>query len=96
MGTKERIEILNKKDTVINQLLERISNLEFEVERLNNIINKYVEDMENYLESNPPVDMQDYTHTVSDIEFLEKNIEGLKFITTIRTKLQELKGSDKE
>ena len=34
MGTKERIEILNKSDSVINELLEKVSNLEFEVEKL--------------------------------------------------------------
>ena len=33
MGTKERVEILNNKDTAINELLKRISELEFEVER---------------------------------------------------------------
>ena len=69
-----------------------ITDMQEEIERLNNIINKYVEDMEDYLESNPPVDMQDYTYRVSDIEFLEKDIEELKFITTIRDKLQKLKG----
>ena len=44
MGTKERLEILvgtqskGKTQELINDLLTRISNLEFEVERLNNII----------------------------------------------------------
>lgn len=40
MGTKERVEILNKSNCVTNELLKRISNLEYEVERLNNIINE--------------------------------------------------------
>lgn len=38
----------DNKDKVINDLLKRISNLEFDVERLNNIINKakmYCEDV---------------------------------------------------
>lgn len=38
MGTKERIEMLNNGNNVINDLLKRISNLEFEVERYENIL----------------------------------------------------------
>ena len=38
MGTKERIEILNSKDNVINGLLKRVSDLEFEVEKYENIL----------------------------------------------------------
>ena len=38
MGTKERIEILNNGNNVINELLKRISNLEYEVERYDNIL----------------------------------------------------------
>ena len=87
--------IEQKMDTICKENEE----LKQQVDRLNNIINKYVEDMENYLESDPPVDMQDYTHTVSDVEFLEKDIKELKFITTIKeklNKLKELKEGDKE
>ena len=44
MGTKERVEILNKKDTVINQLLKRIGELELENERLVELCSKYEEE----------------------------------------------------
>jgi hypothetical protein len=99
MGTLQENQSLNaeyERNKKEREMPREIERLEDENERLHNIINKYVEDMENYLESNPPVDMQDYTHRVSDIEYLEKGIEELKFITTIREKLKELKGSDKE
>ena len=38
MGTKERIEILNNGNNVINELLKKISNLEYEVERYEKIL----------------------------------------------------------
>ena len=85
-------EYFKKLDERIEKVNNYVQDQKQEIERLNNIINKYVEDMEDYLESNPPVDMQDYTYRVSDIEFLEKDIEELKFIATIRDKLQKLKG----
>ena len=43
MGTKERLEILQNSDNVINNLLKRISNLEYEVERLEKNRDKAIE-----------------------------------------------------
>lgn len=48
MGTKERVEIINTNDSVINKLLKRISNLEFEVEERDRRIDKAIEYIETY------------------------------------------------
>ena len=76
-----------------------IDNVLQEIERLNNIINEYIEDMENYLESDPLVYIYDTDIYVTDIKQLEKNIQNLKFIRTLKeklNKLQELKEVNKE
>lgn len=67
MGTKERVEILNKSNCVTNELLKRISNLEYEVERLNNIISKYDDFIREYLE------FDGYS-----VEWIERKIKELK------------------
>ena len=86
------------EDLIISELIWLCENEEEkdkEIERLNNIITEYVKDMENYLESNPIVDIQDYTHRVDDIYYMEKDTEGMYFITTIKSKLKELKENSK-
>lgn len=61
-----------EKDKVINDLLGRIANLEREVERLNNIINKAIELLtdENYLDK-----LDCYTYPKEVIEILDKEKE---------------------
>lgn len=86
MGTKERVEIINTNDSVINKLLKRISNLEFEVEERDRRIDKAIEYIEN--------------HSITNIEWWiagEQKIE-CKFMkdTNPQDLLDILKGSDKE
>ena len=72
---------MKNKDKVINILLKRISDLEFEIERLNNIINE----LEKYI--NYKIE-QCYNEGSTVGEFNK--------ICDIDEKLKELKGSDKE
>lgn len=78
------------KNKVIKDLLKRISDLEFEVERLENGINK----LEIFIER----EIELYT-----VELTEKNKNKLGYTAPIRAVykeiynvLQKLKGSDKE
>jgi mannitol/fructose-specific phosphotransferase system IIA component (Ntr-type) len=59
---------MNNSKKVINELLTRIANLEREVERLNNIINKAIELLtdENYLDK-----LDCYTYPKEVIEILK-------------------------
>ena len=69
-----------EKDKVINDLLSRIATLEYEVERLNNIING----------------MEKFFQYAYDNEVRPLNDRKVSVWTICLDKLQELKGSDKE
>lgn len=95
------IELLGIKGGYdIEQLLtpQDCRRLSYEIERLNNIINDYTKDMEEYFESNPLVYIGDYDVRFDDLEHIEKVglVVELKFITTIKDKLKELKNCTKE
>ena len=83
MGTKERIEILNNGNNVTNDLLKRISNLEFEVERYENIIDK----LEKILKETYKENMDSASEKLWAIANQSMYIYNY---------IQELKGSDKE
>lgn len=72
---------MKDKDKVINQLLERIANLEREVERLNNIIDK--------LEFNLKLNIEDLEENGFSEARIDEDKEILRFI-------EYLKVSDKE
>jgi prefoldin subunit 5 len=83
------------KDKVINDLLKRISDLEFEVEkqdkeieRLNNIINEF----EEWLNNIPNYFMDRRSNNTG--VYVQKGMQQM--IDMCNNKLQELKGSDKE
>ena len=69
-----------ENDKVINDLLSRIATLEYEVERLNNIING----------------MEKFFQYAYDNEVRPLNDRKVSVWTICLDKLQELKGSDKE
>lgn len=72
------------KDKVINDLLKRISDLEFEVERLENVINE----LEKILDENVEL-----TYIHNGVRQYNKTLTegGLLFRDYIKSKLQELK-----
>lgn len=101
MGTKERVEILNKSNCVTNELLKRISNLEFEVERLNN----ENEELLSLYRTEGEVKDKYKERIDKAIEYIEKHRIGNEysyeynlFTRNARTSdlLNILKGSDKE
>lgn len=69
-----------------------------EIKRLNNIIDEFIDDIEEYLYSNPKVFCGDYDIYYSDLERQDKHCEGFDFTIELQqkiNKLKELKGSDK-
>ena len=49
-------EYVDKKDKVINDLLKRISDLEFEVERLEKVVNKTIESVQEHYDNSYSTD----------------------------------------
>jgi len=79
-------------------LLDKIEEKDKEIERLNNIIDEFIDDIEDYLDSNPKVFCGDCDIYYRDLEIQDKHCEGFDFTIKMQekiNKLKELKGSDK-
>ena len=63
---------VDKKDKVINELLSRIANLEYELENKNNIISEIKEDMKIYFYN---YSFQGYGEVVDDVLKMYNKIE---------------------
>lgn len=81
----------------LDYLEKQIEEKDKEIERLNNKINKFVEDFDDYLFSNPLVSLDDTWRHLDYILMLERDMpKDFKFIATIKGMVEELKGSNKE
>ena len=56
VGKSYMQNLLNNKDKVINDLLKRISDLEFEVERLEKVVNKTIESVQEHYDNSYSTD----------------------------------------
>ena len=91
----KEIERLNKD---LDTAIEICNNRQKEIVKLNNIINEFIDDIEEYLYSNLKVFCGDYDIHYRDLEIQDKHCEGFDFTIKLQekiNKLKELKGSDK-
>ena len=104
--------IVKRKDKVINDLLKRISDLEFEVEKQDKEIERLKEEYmilqnaSDEVEEEKDKEIERLNNIINELEkeldrgyrdlFEHELVPGRELITNIKNYLQELKGSDKE